>query len=149
LFATYGENIGTPHSPIPPVPGLRARTRQPILLDMWDIGAPPRKEFTTVCNWKAAGEVEFNGESYYWSKDREFMKFIDLPKHIHQPIELAMGLANMSGETCEMLEANGWRLKDAHSITLDPRPYRDYICSSSGEFTVAKDQNVRLRSGWF
>jgi hypothetical protein len=27
--------------------------------------------------------------------------------------------------------------------------YRDYIVGSRGEFTVAKDQNVRLCSGWF
>ena len=27
--------------------------------------------------------------------------------------------------------------------------YRDYIWQSRGEFTVAKDMNVRLRSGWF
>jgi hypothetical protein len=27
--------------------------------------------------------------------------------------------------------------------------YRSYIRQSRGEFTVAKDQNVRLRSGWF
>jgi hypothetical protein len=27
--------------------------------------------------------------------------------------------------------------------------YRDYFRRSRGEFTVAKDQNVRLRSGWF
>jgi hypothetical protein len=27
--------------------------------------------------------------------------------------------------------------------------YPDYIRRSRGEFTVAKDQNVRLRSGWF
>jgi len=27
--------------------------------------------------------------------------------------------------------------------------YRDYILGSQGEFTVAKDQNIRLRSGWF
>jgi hypothetical protein len=27
--------------------------------------------------------------------------------------------------------------------------YRQYIRRSRGEFTVAKDQNVRLRSGWF
>src|SRR5262249_44672231 len=25
----------------------------------------------------------------------------------------------------------------------------DYILGSAGEFTVAKDQNIRLRSGWF
>ncbi len=27
--------------------------------------------------------------------------------------------------------------------------YPEYIRKSRGEFTVAKDQNVRLRSGWF
>ena len=31
----------------------------------------------------------------------------------------------------------------------DPKAYRDYIRTSSGEFTVAKDQNIRMRSGWF
>src|SRR5258708_6263526 len=33
-FVTYGENIGQPGCPIPPLPGLRAATRQPILLDL-------------------------------------------------------------------------------------------------------------------
>src|SRR5580704_5661992 len=64
LFATYGENIGTSHSPIPPLPGLRARTRQPVLLDLWAAGEPGKNEFTTVCNWSGLGEVEFRGEKY-------------------------------------------------------------------------------------
>jgi glycosyltransferase involved in cell wall biosynthesis len=35
-------------------------------------------------------------------------------------------------------------------MSLDPwGAYRRFIQSSRGEFTVAKDQNVRLRSGWF
>lgn len=149
VLATYGENIGTPHSPIPPLPGLRAHTRQPVLLDLWEAGPPVKSEFTTVCNWKGAGEIEFQGEKYYWSKDREFMKFIDLPERIDQPIELAMGLRHLDAETQEMLQSQGWRLRDAHAMTLSPWPYRDYIRASRGEFSVAKDQNVRLRSGWF
>jgi hypothetical protein len=32
---------------------------------------------------------------------------------------------------------------------MDLDAYRDYVAGSRGEFTVAKDQNVRLRSGWF
>src|SRR5260370_21899132 len=70
-FATYGENIGTAVSPIPPLPGLRARTRQPVLLDLWEAGPPQRQEFTTGCNLKQGGAVEFEGETYYSSKDRE------------------------------------------------------------------------------
>src|SRR5258708_7376866 len=32
---------------------------------------------------------------------------------------------------------------------MDLDAYRGCITASRGEFTVAKDQNVRLRSGWF
>lgn len=148
-FVTYGENIGTPVCPVPPLPGLLVRMRQPVLLDLWEAGGPQKEEFTTVCNWKQSGKVEFEGETYYWSKDREFLKFLDLPKRIAQTVEIAMGMANLVPEVCRLLTSNGWRLTDAHAMTTDPWPYRDYVRSSRGEFTVAKDQNVRLRTGWF
>jgi hypothetical protein len=165
-FVTYGENIGTPECSIPPLPRLRARTRQPVLLDLWQDGPPAKAEFTTVCNWKQTGhDIEFRGEQYYWSKHREFLKVIDLPRRLGQPIELAMGLADaavtrpgygevipavgMTAEERGLLDDNGWRLVDAHALTEDPWTYRDYVRSSRGEFTVAKDLNVRLRSGWF
>lgn len=49
-----------------------------------------------------------------------------------------------------MLERHGWNVTSAREISLDPfGAYRDYIGASRAEFTVAKDQNVRLRSGWF
>lgn len=163
---TYGENIGTDHCPIPPLPRLRAKTRQPVLLDLWQESRLPRVEFTTVCNWRQDGhDVEFCGENYYWSKHREFLKFVDLPTRTEQPIELAMGLIDAAGrkpglddpipaigmtkKERQILADQGWRLTDSHMFTADPWPYRDYIQTSRGEFTVAKDQNVRLRSGWF
>lgn len=146
---TYGENIGTPVSPLPPLPHMLGHTRQPILVDLWNAGPPTRPEFTTVCNWKSDGEVQFRGETYYWSKDREFLKFIDLPHRTSQPLELAMGLKYLPSDVAQLLATNGWKTTDAHAITLDPQPYREYIQASRGEFTVAKDQNVRLKSGWF
>ena len=48
-----------------------------------------------------------------------------------------------------MLESKGWRLLDALPFTTNPWPYRDYVRSSRGEITVAKDLHIRLRSGWF
>jgi hypothetical protein len=165
-FVTYGENIGNPDCPIPPLPRLRARTRQPVLLDLWQSGPPSKREFTTVGNWRQEGrELAYRGEFYHWSKDREFLKFIDLPKRVDQPIELAMNLADaktirhgdgevvralgVTNNARHTLEANGWRLADAHAFTTDPWPYRDYVRASRGEFTVARDLHVRLRSGWF
>ncbi|MEO5579108.1 MAG: hypothetical protein ABIR58_00505 [Gemmatimonadaceae bacterium] len=165
-FVTYGENIGSPNCPIPALPRLTARTRQPVLMDMWKSGPPSRPEFTTVGNWKQAGrDVKFGGETYRWSKHHEFLRFIDLPKRVEQPIELAMNLAEpesmlhgrgsvvvalgVGQDARSLLETNGWKLADTRSFTTDPWLYRDYVKASSGEFTVARDLNVRLRSGWF
>ena len=149
-FVTYGENIGDPDCPIPPLPGPLVKTRQPVLLDLWRNGPPGKEEFTTVGNWKQTGhDILYNGETYYWSKHHEFLKFIDLPRRIDQPIELALGLSSLDPDDYAMLVENGWRLTDAHALTTDPWRYRDYVQASRGEFTVAKDQNVRLRSGWF
>ena len=48
-----------------------------------------------------------------------------------------------------MLAAHGWGVADAVSVSSSLDRYREYIHSSRGEFTVAKDVNIRLRSGWF
>lgn len=147
---TYGENIGLAECSIPPLPRLRARTRQPVLLDLWRDGPPSRQEFTTVGNWRQDGfDIDFENETYFWSKHHEFLKFIDLPRRNRQPIELATGLGNLHAEERELLECKGWKLTDALALTADPWRYRDYVRASRGEFTVAKDLNVRLRSGWF
>src|SRR5205814_4665456 len=45
--------------------------------------------------------------------------------------------------------SKGWQLVDALAFSTNPWSYRDYVASSRGEFTVAKDMNVRLRTGWF
>jgi glycosyltransferase involved in cell wall biosynthesis len=147
---SYGENIGSPDCPIPPLPRLRSKTRQPILLDLWRSGLPLRQEFTTVGNWRQGGrDIVYRGETYFWSKHHEFLKFIDVPRRVGQPIELALALANLAPDERRLLEQNGWRLVEAEPFTTDPWSYRDYLRASRAEFTVAKDQNVRLRSGWF
>jgi hypothetical protein len=149
-FVTYGENIGTPQCALPPLQPLRARTRQPVLLDCWQAGAPSKPEFTTVANWKQTGrDIEFRGELYRWSKHHEFLKFIDAPRRVAAPIQLATAFANLGDEDRQILESNGWQLTDAHPFTVDPFEYRSYVQASRGEFTVAKDLNVRLRTGWF
>src|SRR5687767_4006135 len=42
---TYGENIGTPFCPVPPLPWPTRAMRQPIVLDFWDGPARSRNEF--------------------------------------------------------------------------------------------------------
>ena len=148
LFS-WGENLGKPDCAVPIPPGFRFRpTRVPVLLDLWSSDEGPGAVFTTIGNWEQLGEdIEFEGETYGWSKHHEFLKFLDLPSRVSQPLELA--LASYDAQAQDLLEANGWGVRPASELSHDLDLYRRYIMGSRGEFTVAKDQNVRLRSGWF
>jgi hypothetical protein len=147
---TYGENVGNDDCSLPALPKLRSKTRQPVLLDLWRDGPPTRDVFTTVSNWRQPGrDIDYNGRTYRWSKHHEFLKFVSVPSNGGPPVELATGLVNLSARDRRKLQSNGWRLSDAHSFTTDPWRYRDYILASRGEFTVAKDQYVAPRTGWF
>lgn len=150
-YFTFGENLGAADCgvPRPPVRFHFHPTRQPILLDFWSSTDIQMAEcFTTVANWRQPERVmTLDGEVYHWSKHHEFLRFIDLPQRTSQPFELALSSYETSDRA--MLEAHGWRVRRALDFTGDVDAYRDYILGSRGEWTVAKDQNVRLRSGWF
>jgi hypothetical protein len=150
---TYGENLGAPDCGVPVGRFEYHPTRQPIVQDWWSSEASPPAppedgRFTTIASWKQSGkDLEWNGQTYTWSKHVEFLKFIELPRRTEQTLELALACGD--GEAIQLLTSGGWRVIDALSLSKDIGPYRAYIAGSRGEFTVAKDQNVRLRSGWF
>jgi hypothetical protein len=147
---TYGENIGRPDCPVPSFPFPIKPLRQPVILDYWSSGTPPRRQFTTVTNWEVKGyDCKYNGELYTWSKHHEYLKIIDLPSRTSATLEVAMGLSGITADVQQLLRENGWVAVDAYRMSLDPWPYRDYIRDSGAEFSVAKDMVVRLRSGWF
>jgi hypothetical protein len=153
-FFTFGENYGRPGCLLPVADRFAFKpTRQPVVMDFWQRDdltseARPPEPWTTIGNWKQPDrQVHFNGEVYHWSKHFEFMKFIDLPQRTKQTFELALSSYEQSDR--DMLEDRGWRVRHALEFSNDPEPYRGYIQGSRGEFTVAKDQNIRLRSGWF
>ena len=149
-FFTWGENYGNPDCRLPALDRFSFKpTRQPVLIDMWEpFGTGSNDAFTTIASWRQPWRVmTFDGETYTWSKHHEFIKILDLPRRLTQPFELALG--SFEPEDREMLERHGWRVRDAQPVSADIDSYRRYIGASRGEFTVAKDQNVRLRSGWF
>jgi hypothetical protein len=147
---TFGENLGAPDCQVPVPPRYQFHpTRQPVVLDFWrEPGQKAGSLFTTIANWKQTErQMTLNGEVYHWSKHHEFLKFLDLPNETSQEFELA--LSSYEAPDREMLEAHGWKVRPALEFSGDPDAYRRYIVGSRGEWTVAKDQNVRLRSGWF
>jgi hypothetical protein len=145
---TYGENYGRPDCKLPTSERFAFHpTRQPVVLDYWRSPETGGAAFTTIASWNQSGrELWFEGELYHWSKHLEFLKFVDLPRRTDQPFELALN--RHAADKC-LLESNGWRVRDALAFATDPDAYRAYIAGSRGEFTVAKDQNIRLRTGWF
>jgi glycosyltransferase involved in cell wall biosynthesis len=150
VLATYGENYGSPDCRVPLNGHAYVHTRQPVDLDLWPMAFDARAPyFTTVGNYRQqGGDVEWQGSTYRWSKHHEWERFIDLPRRTGQGFELA--ITRYGARDRQALLAAGWRLVSPLRMSLDVfGAYPRYIRSSRGEFTVAKDQNVRLRSGWF
>jgi hypothetical protein len=148
---TFGENIGTKSFPVP-THGLKwLPTRQPVVTDLWRTNRSPSRVavFTTVANWSTSGlkDISWRGEKYLWSKSREFLRFVAAPKKAGETFELATKIEHSA--TRKKLERNGWQFRCPQQMSVDYWLYRDYIQRSKAEFTVAKDQYVRLNTGWF
>jgi hypothetical protein len=149
VFFTYGENVGTPRSPLPTA-GIEWRpTRPPVVSDLWEAGEGSEDApFTTVGRWDSRErEMEFAGKRYHWRKSLEWRKFLELPRRTGERFELAMDVEKVP-EDLRTLREHGWEVRSPIDVSSDPQDYRRYVQQSKGEFSAAKDVNVRLRSGW-
>jgi hypothetical protein len=144
---SFGENIGAPDCTVPKTRFHFQPTRQPVVTDLWDHHLPPGEAYNTITTWSNRNnDLEYNGQRYYWTKDREFEKLIDLPTHRSVAFELA---TTVPPDVRKRLLENRWRLSDSIQVSQDIEHYRRYIQQARGEFTVARDQYVRPRTGWF
>ena len=148
IHFSFGENLGQPDCDLPVDLVCWRPTRQPVVMDFWEPYPPAADSaYTTVTTWRNKGkDLVFRGETYYWTKDREFMKFIELPRL--RPVQFELAL-EIDEPTHAMLTGNGWRPVRSLPISRDIDKYRDYLRNSRGEFTVTKEQVVRPRTGWF
>ncbi len=150
VLATYGENYGAPDCGVP-LHGLSfVKTRQPVDLDLWPMAYDPdTRDFTTIGNYRQTGnDVAWRGETYRWSKHHEWEKILDLPKRTGRRFRVALAVEDPADRA--RLAAHGWCVVSPLRFSLDVfGAYPAFIRGSRAELTVAKDQNVRLRSGWF
>ncbi len=146
---TIGENIGTSRSRIPTAGFTWHPTRSPVCVDLWADAGAPGPAYTTVGRWnESSRDLTWEGETYRWRKRTEWLRCLDLPSRTGATFEVAMDVGSVPDDPA-VLGAHGWRIVDPRAVSGDPWGYRDYVRGSRGEFTVAKDLNVRLRSGWF
>ena len=148
---TFGENVGKKNFPVPTHGFKWLPTRQPVVTDFWKTnrGAGSPAVFTSVANWSTSGQkdITWRGKKYLWSKSREFLRFVSAPKKARETFELATNMKEP--KTQARFERNGWRwFRRGKSVSMYWL-YRDYIQRSKGEVSVAKDQYVRLNTGWF
>jgi hypothetical protein len=145
---TFGENLGADDCTVPVERFRWLPTRQPVVLELWEhLRLSAGEAYTTVTTWHNEGkDIFYQGERFFWTKDREFRKYLEIPRRHQRIFELATAV---DPDTQRWLERYGWRLAPAGEISRDIARYRNYIQQSRGEFTVARDQYVRPRTGWF
>lgn len=153
-FFTWGSNYGQPDCGVPVSDRFVLQPTLPVVVpDFWETngGGARRELFTTVGNWRQGrrDDLCLDGKVFRWSKHYEFLRFLELPRRTSQRFELALSASSMQPGDRRQLDEHGWLVRDALAFSGDPDRYRRYIQGSRAEFTVAKDQNVRLRSGWF
>lgn len=149
---SFGENIGHPQC-LAPTDRSWLPTRQPVVLELWanatnlaqsnDSGA-----YRTLATWHNDGkDVVYQGEVYHWTKDREFLRFVEVASL--RPA-LRFELATDAHEAARgQLRRSGFGVLDALAISSECERYRGYIRNSRAELSVARDQYVRPHTGWF
>jgi hypothetical protein len=144
-FFTYASCMGQPGCELPDL-GLRWRpTLPPVVVDAW-AARPPGTTWTTVLSWDNYQEPVVVGERQFGSKADELAPLIDLPRRTTATLELALGGAH---PPTDELRRHGWLVVNGPDATRTAALYRDYIESSRGELSVAKNVYVATGSGWF
>jgi hypothetical protein len=152
-YLTTGETVGTPAARFADCGLPWIHIRPPICLDLWPFTWEPRSEtFTTVSTWLTTDflkETE-NGKTVLRENTKRvsFLRFLELPRHTRQPLELALYLTDKDSEDRTRLEQHGWRVRDSREVTGSPEAYRSYVQRSRGEFSCAKPAYVTLGTAW-
>jgi hypothetical protein len=145
-FLTFAEHLGRPDCRVPGGGLDWIPTRQPLVPARWPARIDPgAARFTTVMSWKTDVSLPMIDGVRYGGKDVEFRRFMDLPLRTRVPLEVAVsGTAPL-----DELAASGWHVVSAGERSATMRSYRQYLGEARGEFSVAKNVYVALRSGWF
>ncbi len=150
VFFTYGCNFTDPNfRTVVPLGGFQWHPLlPPVALDLWTMQNQKGTGFTTVGSWDSQGrDIELDGTTYTWRKSIRYEKIRSLPQEF--PTERFDLTFSGLEDDAERFAQSGWHIRNAIELSRDPFAYRDYIQHSKAEFSMAKEQNVRLESGWF
>ncbi|MCO6044738.1 hypothetical protein NG895_12545 [Aeoliella sp. ICT_H6.2] len=144
---TYGTNVGRPDCDVPAADVEWVPIVPPVIPELWSSLPCPTAEpvFSTVANWSAYGDVEWNGIRY-GQKGEEFLKMQQLPRLVDAKLRIAT--SGMPRRIAAQFREFNWEIVDGQHTSLNLSTYQSYIADSSGEFSVAKNGYVKARTGW-
>lgn len=150
FYFTIGENIGNSGCCIPTSGIYWHTTRQPIVLEHWPASDQGQRErFTTIASWRGPyGPIAY-GNKRLGVKAHEFRKLSQLPKSVNATFEIALDIHEADQKDRELLESNGWKVRDPRLTVSDPVSFRQYVQTSGAEFSVAQEMYTETNSGWF
>jgi hypothetical protein len=146
-------------------------TRSPIVVDLWTNDIESNGHYSTIMNWTSYKPLKYK-KHIYGQKDREFVKFVDLPAQVHQT-KFVIALSETVHENWQsvltnsteqdiaesdifvfqspssLLKHHGWQVVSPRKKCGNHESYRSYIQQSRGEWSVAKSGYVISQSGWF
>jgi hypothetical protein len=151
-YVTVGLNVGTAGRPLPAGGIEWIPTLPPIVLDQWPAAPAPSTplRFTTVATWRSPyGSVEIDGREAPL-KHHEFRRLLSLPAEVPEArFELALDIHPGDAADLEALRGAGWEVVPPREVAATPAAFREYLCGSGAEFSVAQGVYVASRSGWF
>lgn len=141
---TIGQRLGASDCLAPTNNREWIKTVAPVALPHWRNPEDGSATFfTTIMQWRGFHDVEHEGV-LYGQKDKEFPKFLDLPRRTKQPLRIAL-----TGAPPEELSRHGWDVVPGWVSSRTAWSYRQFIQDSRAEFSVAKHGYVAMRVGWF
>jgi hypothetical protein len=141
---TFAQRIGHPDCRIPSADRRWLPTLPPVFLEDWPfVKNGEAANFTTVVRWRGVKDVRYDGV-VYGQRDREFPKFLELPRLTGQRFLLAL-----TGGGESECQQHGWEVVPGWRASKWPDDYRRFVQESRAEFGVAKHCYVETHGGWF
>jgi hypothetical protein len=140
---TIAQRMDAPDCPSPSAGLVWLKTLSPVCLRYWPPAEQAATHFGTIMQWKSIREAVHGGRRY-GNKNKEFPKFLDLPRQTKQPFRIAL-----TGGDPDLLQAHGWETVAGWIATGSAREYQRFIQESRAEFCVAKQGYMATQIGWF
>jgi hypothetical protein len=147
-FVTVGTNVGAADSRVPTGGREWVTTLPPVPLEAW-APSPGGEAFTSVGSWRGPfGPLEHEGESY-GLRVHQFRRFLELPRHVPAPFQLALDIDPADDRDRAALSAGEWGLLDPLAELAGFEDYGRFLRGSLAEIAIAKGIYVDTNGGWF